>query len=108
MPQQSFNAVTEVLRDGLTVIGVADRTTPAAKPSTAGYATTPPAGGADVPTVRTNCLAHTYRTYVESITEGTGGEGALPGSVRVERVLALRRYGASDPRIRITYGVSAK
>jgi hypothetical protein len=39
--EQRFNAVMEVLRDGLTVIEVADRYGSAAKPSTPGFAATP-------------------------------------------------------------------
>jgi hypothetical protein len=42
--EQRFNAVMEVLRDGPTVIEVADRYGVAAKPSTAGCAAIGPAG----------------------------------------------------------------
>jgi hypothetical protein len=45
MAEQRFNAVMEVLRDGLRVVEVAARATAsAARPSTAGGAATPPVG----------------------------------------------------------------
>jgi hypothetical protein len=42
--EQRFNAVMEVIRDGLKVIEVADRYGSAARPSMAGCAAMPPAG----------------------------------------------------------------
>ena len=84
--EQRFNAVMEVLRDGLTVIEVADRYGSAAKPSTPGFAATPQVAWTPWPTApialiaaRTRCPPRSRRGSVNcAATIQAGVSAAWP------------------------------
>jgi hypothetical protein len=95
--EQRFNAVMEVLRDRLTVIGIAERYGSAAKPSTAGCAAIGPADWTPWPTApidpaaaRTRCRPRsrpTCASYAATFQAGANAASltSLPGSASTHR-----------------------